>query len=114
MRWGSSRATCFAGRRVPERPRRQSRARVDDASARRRSAEVRRATRRAGAMSLARACGRVHEVAWDAVDGDTAHGLTAGYHEVIIDGDAVRQGALSLVRADAVEGDRLRGTLLRS
>ena len=89
-------------------------ARVDDASARRRSAEVRRATRRAGAMSLARACGRVHEVAWDAVDGDTAHGLTAGYHEVIIDGDAVRQGALSLVRADAVEGDRLRGTLLRS
>jgi threonylcarbamoyladenosine tRNA methylthiotransferase MtaB len=89
-------------------------ARVDDASARRRSAEVRRATRRAGAMSLARACGRVHEVAWDAVDGDTAHGLTAGYHEVITDGAAVRQGALNLVRADSVEGDRLRGTLLRS
>jgi threonylcarbamoyladenosine tRNA methylthiotransferase MtaB len=89
-------------------------ARVDDESARRRSAEVRRATRRAGATSLARACGRVHEVAWDAVDGDTAHGLTAGYHEVITDGAGVRQGALNLVRADSVEGDRLRGTLLRS
>ncbi len=89
-------------------------ARVDDASARRRSAEVRRATRRAGAMSLARACGRVHEVAWDAVDGEGAHGLTAGYHELITDGAVVRQGALNLVRADAVEGDRLRGTLLRS
>jgi threonylcarbamoyladenosine tRNA methylthiotransferase MtaB len=89
--------------------------RVDDASARRRSAEVRRATRRTGARALARACGLVHEVAWDAVDRDTAHGLTAGYHEVIVEGNAgIRQGALTLVRADAVEGDRLRGTLLRS
>jgi threonylcarbamoyladenosine tRNA methylthiotransferase MtaB len=89
--------------------------RVDDASARRRSAEVRRATRRTGARSLARACGLVHEVAWDAVDRDTAHGLTAGYHEVIVEGNAgIRQGALAPVRADAVEGDRLRGTLLRS
>ena len=89
--------------------------RVDDASARRRSAEVRRATRRTGARSLARACGLVHEVAWDAVDRDTAHGLTAGYHEVVVEGNAgIRQGALARVRADAVEGDRLRGTLLRS
>jgi threonylcarbamoyladenosine tRNA methylthiotransferase MtaB len=89
--------------------------RVDDASARRRSAEVRRATRRTGALSLARACGRVHEVAWDAVDGDAVHGLTAGYHEIIVEGAAnIRQGSLSLVRAEAVEGDRLRGTLLRS
>jgi hypothetical protein len=76
---------------------------------------VRRATRRTGARSLARACGLVHEVAWDAVDGDTAHGLTAGYHEVVVEGAAgIRQGALNLVRADAVEGDRLRATLLRS
>jgi threonylcarbamoyladenosine tRNA methylthiotransferase MtaB len=88
---------------------------VDDASARRRSAEVRRATRRTGARSLARACDLVHEVAWDALDRDTAHGLTAGYHEVIVGGNAgIRQGALTLVRADAVEGDRLRCTLLRS
>ena len=90
-------------------------ARVDDAAARRRSSEVRRATRRTGARSLAAACGRVHEVAWDAVDADAAHGLTAGYHEVVVAGDTgVRQGGLSLVRADAVESDRLRGTLLRS
>lgn len=89
--------------------------RVDEASARRRSGEVRRATRRSGARSLAGACGRVHEVAWDAVDVDSAHGITAGYHEVIVEGGAgIRQGGLDLVRADAVEGDRLRGTLLRS
>jgi threonylcarbamoyladenosine tRNA methylthiotransferase MtaB len=89
--------------------------RVDDATARRRSAEVRRATKRSGARSLAGACGRAHEVAWDAVEGDTAHGLTAGYHEVVVEGGSgVRQGGLDLVRADAVEGDHLRATLLRS
>jgi threonylcarbamoyladenosine tRNA methylthiotransferase MtaB len=89
--------------------------RVDDATARRRSAEVRRATRQSGARSLARACGRVHEVAWDAVEHHSAHGLTAGYHEVIVEGHAaVRQGALDLVRAQTVLGDRLRCTLLRS
>jgi hypothetical protein len=49
------------------------------------------------------------------VDGDSAHGITAGYHEMVVEGEAgVRQGGLSLVRADAVLGDRLRGTLLRS
>jgi threonylcarbamoyladenosine tRNA methylthiotransferase MtaB len=89
--------------------------RIDDAIARRRSSEVRRATKRSGARSLAAATGRVHEVAWDAVDGDSAHGITAGYHEMVVEGEAgVRQGGLSLVRADAVLGDRLRGTLLRS
>ncbi|MFZ0180334.1 MAG: MiaB/RimO family radical SAM methylthiotransferase [Candidatus Dormiibacterota bacterium] len=89
--------------------------RVDDAAARRRSAEVRRATKRSGARSLAGACGRVHEVAWDAVEGHTAHGLTAGYHEVVVEAvSGVRQGGLDLVRADAVEGDHLRATLLRS
>jgi threonylcarbamoyladenosine tRNA methylthiotransferase MtaB len=89
--------------------------RVDDAAARRRSAEVRRATKRSGARSLAGACGRVHEVAWDAVEGHTAHGLTAGYHEVVVEGvSGVRQGGLDLVRAAAVEGDHLRATLLRS
>ncbi|HVC40806.1 MAG TPA: MiaB/RimO family radical SAM methylthiotransferase [Candidatus Saccharimonadales bacterium] len=89
--------------------------RVDDAAARRRSAEVRRATRRSGARSLARACGRVHEVAWDAVEEDTAHGLTGGYHEVMVEGTAgVRQGGLNIVRAETVVGDRLRCTLLRS
>jgi threonylcarbamoyladenosine tRNA methylthiotransferase MtaB len=90
-------------------------ARVDDAVARRRSAEVRRATRHSGARSLAAACGRVHEVAWDAVEEHGAHGLTAGYHEVTVeDAAGVRQGGLDLVHADAVLGGRLRGTLLRS
>lgn len=90
-------------------------ARVDDASARRRSAEVRRAVRRSAAASLARACGREHEAVWDEVDGDTAHGLTAGYHEVMVErATGIRQGALEMVRADRVEGDRLRCTLLRS
>jgi len=89
--------------------------RVDDASARRRSAEVRRATKRSGARSLAAACGRVHEVAWDSVDAEVAHGLTGGYHEVVVAGaPEIRQGSLSLVHASAVEGDRLRCTLLRS
>jgi threonylcarbamoyladenosine tRNA methylthiotransferase MtaB len=88
--------------------------RVDDPAARRRSAEMRRATTRSGARSLAAACGRVHEIAWDAVEADIAHGLTAGYHEVIAErGAGVRQGGLSLGRAETVEGDHLRCTLLR-
>ena len=88
---------------------------VEDAVARRRSAEVRRATRRSGARSLAAACGRVHEVAWDAVEELGAHGLTAGYHEITVeDTTGLRQGGLDLVRADDVLGDHLRGTLLRS
>jgi threonylcarbamoyladenosine tRNA methylthiotransferase MtaB len=99
----------------PGTPASAIRGRVDDAAARRRSAEVRRATKRTGARSLAGACGRAHEVAWDAVDGDTAHGLTAGYHEVVVEGEpGIRQGGLDLVRVDTVEGDHLRGTLLRS
>jgi threonylcarbamoyladenosine tRNA methylthiotransferase MtaB len=89
--------------------------RVDDATSRRRSAEVRRATRRTGATSHAGACGRVHEVVWDDVDGTAAHGLTSGYHEILVDpAPGVRQGGLDLVRAETVEGDCLRGTLLRS
>jgi threonylcarbamoyladenosine tRNA methylthiotransferase MtaB len=89
--------------------------RVDDASARHRSAEVRRASRRSGTASLARACGRVHEVVWDEVDAGRAHGITSGYHEVTVEpATGVRAGALDLVRAETVEGDCLRATLLRS
>jgi threonylcarbamoyladenosine tRNA methylthiotransferase MtaB len=90
--------------------------RVDDASARRRSAEVRRSTRRSGAGSLGRACGRVHEVVWDEVDaGGRAHGITSGYHEVTVEeAMGVRPGGLDLVRAETVEGECLRATLLRS
>ena len=63
-----------------------------------------------------RACGRVHEVAWDAVDGDAC----PRPHRRVSRGrswrarSACRQGGLDLVRADSVEGDRLRATLLRS
>jgi threonylcarbamoyladenosine tRNA methylthiotransferase MtaB len=90
-------------------------ARVDDATARRRSAEMRRATQRTGAASLARATGRVHEVVWDDVDGERAHGLTSGYHEVAVEhATGVRPGGLDLVRAENVEGECLRGTLLRA
>jgi threonylcarbamoyladenosine tRNA methylthiotransferase MtaB len=89
--------------------------RVDDATARRRSAEVRRATRRSGAASLERACGRDHEVVWDEVGSGRAHGITSGYHEVTVEGAmGVRPGGLDLVRAESVEGDCLRATLLRS
>jgi threonylcarbamoyladenosine tRNA methylthiotransferase MtaB len=89
--------------------------RVDDATARKRSAEVRRATRTTGAASRARACGRVHEVVWDEVGDGRAHGLTAGYHEVLVDpAPGVRQGGLDMVRVETVEGDCLRGTLQRS
>jgi threonylcarbamoyladenosine tRNA methylthiotransferase MtaB len=89
--------------------------RVDDTSARRRSAEVRRATRRSGAASLGRACDRVHEVVWDEVDAGRAHGITSGYHEVTVTGAiGVRPGGLDLVRAESVEGECLRATLLRS
>ena len=90
-------------------------ARVDDATARRRSAEVRRATARTGHAALAAACGRVHEVVWDQVDGTRAHGITAGYHEILVEpAPDVRPGGLSRVRAESVEGDCLRATLLRS
>jgi threonylcarbamoyladenosine tRNA methylthiotransferase MtaB len=89
--------------------------RVDDASARHRSAELRRATSRSGAVSLARACGRLHEVVWDEVDAGRAHGITSGYHQVTVEHAAgLRPGALDMVRAETVEGDCLRATLLRS
>jgi tRNA A37 methylthiotransferase MiaB len=89
--------------------------RVDDASARHRSAELRRAASRSGAASLARACGRLHEVVWDEVDAGRAHGITSGYHQVTVEHAAgLRPGALDMVRAETVEGDCLRATLLRS
>jgi threonylcarbamoyladenosine tRNA methylthiotransferase MtaB len=99
----------------PETPASDLSERVDDATSRRRSAEVRRATRQSGAACLARACGQRHEVVWDEVDGGRAHGLTAGYHEVVVDdATGVRPGGLDPVLAETVEGDCLRATLLRA
>src|ERR1700680_3200158 len=54
--------------------------RIDDATARRRSAEVRRAAAATGASARQAAVGAVHEVVWDSVDG-AAHGLTSTYRE---------------------------------
>ena len=83
---------------------------VDDATARRRSAEVRRAAARGGDASRRGAVGRLHEVIWEGGDEQPARGLSATYHEILVDGVRPRAGTLALVRADAVEGDRLRGT----
>ena len=88
---------------------------VSDAVARRRSAEARRAAARTGDASRRRACGRVHEVVWDVVSADQAHGVASTYHQLLTDEVVgLRTGSLSRVRAVAVEGDSLRGTLLRA
>jgi threonylcarbamoyladenosine tRNA methylthiotransferase MtaB len=87
--------------------------RADDATARRRSAEVRRAAATTGARARRNAVGAAHEVVWDSVDGDIAHGLTSTYREVLATASPrTRPGSLGLVRADALDGDRLRVTLL--
>ena len=87
--------------------------RIDDATARRRSAEVRRAAAATGASARQAAVGAVHEVVWDSVDG-AAHGLTSTYREVVAAASPrTRPGSLARVRAHAIEGDRLRVTLLR-
>ncbi len=87
--------------------------RVGDATARRRSAEVRRAALRTGDRSRRRACGRVHEVVWDRVDGGVAHGISATYHEVTADASAHTQPArLARVLATGVDGETLRATVL--
>ena len=88
--------------------------RCDDATARRRSAEVRRAAAASGERARRNAVGAVHEVVWDSVDGDVAHGFTSTYREVVAAASPhTRPGSLSRVRAHALDGDRLRVTLLR-
>ena len=97
----------------PDTPAVELHGRVDDATARRRSAEVRAAAARSGARSLQQACGRVHEVVWDRVDEGLAHGIAATYHSVVVDATpATRPGELSRVLATCVEGDTLRGTVI--
>ena len=83
--------------------------RLDDATARRRSGEIRRAAARSAAASYTRACGRVHEAVWDRVEGGMAHGITATYHEVAAAADpAIRPGGLDRVVATAVDDSVLR------
>jgi threonylcarbamoyladenosine tRNA methylthiotransferase MtaB len=99
----------------PETPASQLEQRVDDATARLRSAQARRAAARTGDASRRNACGVVHEVVWDRVDADTAHGIASTYHEVIARASPKTQpGALSRVLATDVEGELLRATVLPS
>jgi threonylcarbamoyladenosine tRNA methylthiotransferase MtaB len=86
---------------------------VDGEVARRRSADIRRAAAESGAARRRRAVGRHHRVVWESGDGDTATGFTATYLEACAEASAkTRPGDVAEVRIDALEGDRLRATLL--
>jgi threonylcarbamoyladenosine tRNA methylthiotransferase MtaB len=99
----------------PETPASDLGGRVDDREARRRSAEVRRAAASSGELSRRRAVGRVHDVVWDRVEDGLAHGLTATYHGVRARASRrTRPGSISRVLATGVDGERLRGRVLRS
>src|SRR5262249_27063070 len=86
--------------------------RIDSATARRRSGEVRRAAARTGDASRRRAVGRVHEVVWQNAAGECgpALGLASTYHEILVPGVSPQPGSLSRVRATRVTGDVLEGT----
>jgi threonylcarbamoyladenosine tRNA methylthiotransferase MtaB len=87
--------------------------RVDDAVARRRSAEVRRAAASAGRARRLRAVGGRDLAVWDRVAGGTAHGYTSTYLDVVsVVPPAVRAGDSAPVELVAVEGDALRARLL--
>jgi threonylcarbamoyladenosine tRNA methylthiotransferase MtaB len=90
--------------------------RVDPATARRRSAEVRRAAARSGDASRRRAVGREHEVVWQnaATDDEPSRGLSSTYHEILVRGIAPRPGSLGRVRAERISGDVLEGVLVAS
>lgn len=97
----------------PETPAADYDGRIDDATARRRSAEVRRAAAHAGDAARRRAVGGVEEVVWERVEGGAAHGLGERWYTVVAANAAgARTGVLQRVRLDAVEGDSLRATLL--
>jgi threonylcarbamoyladenosine tRNA methylthiotransferase MtaB len=87
--------------------------RVDDGTARRRSAEVRRAATHATQARREQATGTHAEVVWERVVAGEARGLTDTWHTVTATPDATsRQGGLQRVRLDAVTNDGLRATLL--
>jgi threonylcarbamoyladenosine tRNA methylthiotransferase MtaB len=87
--------------------------RVDDATARRRSAEVRRAAAQATQARRHGALGTTAEVVWERVDANQATGLTDTWHTVTAAPDErSRPGGLQRARLDAVTSDGLRATLL--
>jgi threonylcarbamoyladenosine tRNA methylthiotransferase MtaB len=99
----------------PDTPAALLEGRVDDATAHRRSREVRRAAARTGMAARRRVVGRRLEVVWERVAGGEAHGLSAGWHSVVaVPGPATAPGALEEVVVEAVEGEVLRATLPHS
>jgi hypothetical protein len=55
----------------------------------------------------------VHEVVWDRVGDDEAHGLSSTYHEVAVPASAATvPGRLNQVRTERLDGDCLRGRLV--
>jgi threonylcarbamoyladenosine tRNA methylthiotransferase MtaB len=86
---------------------------VGDAIARRRSAEVRAAAAASARSRRQRAVGARQLVVWDRMADGEAHGLSAGYHEVVAVADPLtRVGGLQTVLATGVEGDHLRGVIV--
>jgi threonylcarbamoyladenosine tRNA methylthiotransferase MtaB len=86
---------------------------VDDATARRRSAEVRRAAALSGRARRARALGSRQQVVWDRIEDGVAHGIGATYLDVVAPATAgMRVGALDAVFVEALDGDHLRARLL--
>jgi len=97
----------------PETPAAAYGDRIDDATARRRSAEVRRAATHSGNAARVRALGSTAEVVWERVEGNQARGLTDTWHTVVATPNrGTRSGTLQRVRLDAVDGEVLRATLL--
>jgi len=87
--------------------------RLDDAIARARSAEVRAAAAASARSRRRRAVGARQRVVWDRVADGEAHGLSAGYHEVVAIPDPVtRAGGLQTVVVTGVEGEHLRGVIV--
>ncbi|MDQ6847918.1 MAG: MiaB/RimO family radical SAM methylthiotransferase [Candidatus Dormibacteraeota bacterium] len=87
--------------------------RVDDASARRRSAEVRRTAAATGHARRARAVGSRQRVIWDRVDAGVARGVGATYLTVVAAAaPGVHAGAIATVAVEAVEGDLLRARVV--
>jgi threonylcarbamoyladenosine tRNA methylthiotransferase MtaB len=97
----------------PDTPAATHEQRVDDATARRRSAEVRRAATRSGEQARGRAIGTTAEAVWERVSAEEARGLTDTWHTVVAaPNPQSRPGGLQRVRIDAPGGDALRATLL--
>jgi threonylcarbamoyladenosine tRNA methylthiotransferase MtaB len=87
--------------------------RVDDAHARRRSAEVRRAATVTGRARRERAIGSRQRVVWDSVEPGAAHGIGATYLGVVVPASAqTRVGGLDTVEIVALDGGALQGRLV--